>query len=177
MGTFRVIAGGRRSDSRNEREFTKLYQESYSMVYNYVYRRMGGDAAAEDVVAEAYMLAARSFDRFDPTRAKFSTWVLRIAINCMSSHYRREHTSVPLDELPEGVVSEWEEYEDTDSEPDNTELVRKMLAQLDERERKIVIMKYRDEKRNVEIAEELGMNASTVSTILSRAMAKMRSCA
>ena len=36
-------------------------------------------------------------------------------------------------------------------------------------------MKYREGYRNVEIAEKLGMNASTVSTKLFNAIAKMRS--
>lgn len=173
MGSFKVIAGGRGSKARDDREFTQLYLESYGLVYNYVRRRMGGDAAAEDVVSEAYLLAARSFDRFDPSRAKFSTWVLRIAINCMSSYYRSERASVPLDELPEAVVSEWEEYEYSD----DAERLRKLLALLDERELKIVLMKYRDGMRNVDIAAKMDMNSSTVSTILSRAMAKMRAAA
>jgi DNA-directed RNA polymerase specialized sigma24 family protein len=38
-------------------------------------------------------------------------------------------------------------------------------------------MKYYEGKRNVEIADELGINLSTVSTKLSRAVAKMRAAA
>ena len=155
---------------QDEREFTRLYLESYGVVYNYVRRRMAGDAAAEDVVAEAYLLAARSFRRFDPTRAKFSTWVIHIANNCMASYYRREHPSVPLDELPERVFS----VEDVQSEAEDKELVDQLLGVLDERERELVILKYCDDMRNVDIARELGMNASTVSTLLARAVAKMR---
>lgn len=169
MGAFKVVEGGRNSASRDEREFTKLYLESYGQVYNYVRRRMGGDPAAEDVVAEAYLLAARSFHRYDPTRAKFSTWVTRIAINCMVSHYRSERASVSLDEVPETFFSSQE-----DDTLGDRELVDQLLGVLDDREREMVIMKYQEGKRNVDIAEELGMNPSTVSTLLSRAISKMR---
>lgn len=55
-------------------------------MYNYVRVRMGSAYDAEDVVAEAYLKAARSFGSFDPGRAKFSTWVVRIASNCMNDH-------------------------------------------------------------------------------------------
>ena len=152
-----------------EREFTKLYLGSYGIVYNYVRSRMGSDDA-EDVVADAFMLAARSFGSFDPKRAKFSTWVIKIAMNCMASHYRKSHATVDLEEVPEGLFAEQGE-EDT---VDDRELAHQLLGLLDDEERELVLMKYRDGKRNIEIAQELGMNPSTVSTMLSRALAKMR---
>lgn len=173
MGAFRVIVNDRGSSGNDERAFTQLYLESYSLVYNYVYRRMGGSSAAEDVVSEAFLLAARSFSRFDPSRAKFSTWVTRIALNCMASHYRRERELVSLDELPEVFPT----GEDEQAAFDDHDLASRLLAVLDEDERRIVLMKYRDEMRNTEIASELGMNASTVSTVVSRAVAKMRRAA
>ena len=80
---------GRAVDPEREREFERLYRESYGLVYNYVRMRMGGADDAEDVVAEAYLKAARSFGAFDPARAKFSTWVVRIAANCMNDRWRR----------------------------------------------------------------------------------------
>ena len=169
MGRLRLVHGGA-SASRDKEEFTRLYRESYPKVYGYVRRRMEGDAATEDVVAEAYLLAARSFHLFDPKLAQFSTWVTRIAINCMASHYRKERPVAPLDELPESMVS-WEDESDT---VDDRELVARLLGVLDERDRQLVLLKFRDGRRNVEIAEELGMNPSTVSTVLSRAVAKMR---
>lgn len=139
-------------------------------MYGYVRRRMEGDAAAEDIVAEAYLLAARSFHRYDPKLALFSTWVIRIAINCMASHYRKEHPLASLDDLPEWLSSQIDEQ----AVVDDRELVNQLLDELDERDRILVLMKYRDGKRNVEIAEELGMNPSTISTALARALAKMR---
>ena len=173
MGAFRVIVNERGSSKDDERAFTQLYLESYSLVYNYVYRRMGGSSAVEDVVSEAFLLAARSFSRFDPSRAKFSTWVTRIALNCMASHYRRERELVSLDELPEVFPT----GEDEQAAFDDQDLASRLLAVLDEDERRLVLMKYRDEMRNTEIASELGMNASTVSTVVSRAVAKMRRAA
>jgi RNA polymerase sigma-70 factor (ECF subfamily) len=131
---------------------------------------MNGDSATEDVVAEAYLLAARSFKQFDPSRAQFSTWVTRIATNCMVSHYRKERPVVPLDGLMESAISCTDE---TDTVGDQ-ELVARLLAVLDDRGRQVVLMKYRDGMRNVEIASQLEMNSSTVSTILARSISKMR---
>lgn len=156
-----------------EREFEELYKQSYGLVYGYVRARMGNDAAAEDIVAEAYLKAARAFGRFDPSRAKFSTWVVTIARNCMVSHYRHERPTTALEDVPEPLSA----VEGGQETVDDRDLALWLLSMLDDDEREIVLMKFREEMRNVEIAEELGMNPSTVATYVSRAIGKMRACA
>ena len=180
FGESRTERGGRTAILRNrlserdleKREFRRLYQESYSVVYNYVRYRMASDEA-EDIVSEAFMLAARSFRSFDPSRAKFSTWVIKIANNCMNTYYRRERPTVDVDEIAPILVSEGSEEDVIDDRA----LVDRLLGVLDDDERELVVLKFREDMRNVDIAQQLGMNASTVSTLLSRAVAKMRAAA
>lgn len=157
-------------DAANKLEFERLYRESYELVYNYVRYRMADEDAAEDVVSEAYLLAARSFWRFDPKRAKFSTWVIAIATNCMNSYYRKTRPTVMLDDVPEHVVS----VPGGQDEVDNRAVVDALLGVLSAEERELVILKYREGYRNVDIAKKLDMNASTVSTKLASALSKMR---
>ena len=153
-----------------EREFERLYRESYELVYNYVRCRMADDAAAEDVVAEAFHKAARSFGSFDPARAKFSTWVVKIAVNCMNDHYRRLRPTSCIDDIPEGHLA----CPDGTGDLVDRDLADHLLGVLDPAERELVVMKYREGYRNVDIAAEPGMNASTVATKLANALAKMR---
>lgn len=170
MAHLRVIDGGVGSKARRDREFERLYLESYSLVYNYVRIRLGNDHDAEDVVADAYLRAARAFDQYDPSRAKFSTWVTKIAINCMNGFWRKERSVTAIDDIPEGsfaVADETEHLSDRDQ-------VDRLLSVLTPEELELVLMKYRDGKRNVDIAEELGMNPSTVATKLFNAINKMR---
>ena len=147
-----------------------MYLERYPFVYNYVRYRMANDSEAEGIVSEAYLLAARSFERFDPSRAKFSTWVITIAINCMRGYWRKQRPTVDLEEVPQVVFS----VVGDESQVDDRDEVDMLLGVLDEEERELVLMKYRDGKRNVDIADELGMNQSTVSTKLFKAIGKMR---
>lgn len=147
--------------------------QSYGLVYGYVRTRMSDEADAEDVVAEAFYKAARAYGRFDPTRAKFSTWVVTIARNCMISHYRKERPTVCLDDISEPVDTR----SDDPGAVDDRDLALRLLGVLDHEEREIVLMKYREDMSNVQIAAELDMNPSTVATKVSRALAKMRNCA
>lgn len=157
-------------ENAQEREFEQLYLQSYELVYNFVRYRMADDGATEDVVSEAFLSAARAFDRFDPRRSKFSTWVISIAKNCMISYYRKERPTTALEDAPLSAMAVSGEQDNVD----DRQLVDQLLRRLDDDEREIVVMKYREGYRNIEIAEELNMNASTVSTKLSKALAKMR---
>lgn len=165
---LKVLRGGGDDATRS---FERHYRESYQLVYNYVLRRMASREATEDVVADAFLNAARAYDRFDPSRAKFSTWVISIAHNCMRDWWAHHPAIEPIGAVPERV------YVSSDGSVErlgDVDLAERLLRVLDDEERRLVFLKYYEERRNVEIAEELGMNASTVSTKLARAMAKMR---
>lgn len=147
--------------------------DSYGLVYGFVRGRMSSDADAEDVVAEAYLKAARSFASFDPARARFSTWVVAIAKNCMVSHFRKERPATTLDDVPESVAA----VSGGQDAVEDRDLAYRLLSTLDDSERMLVLMKYHDGMRNVDIARELDLNPSTVSTKLAKALAKMREAA
>ena len=163
----------RDAHAAREREFTRLYNESFATVYGYVRARAASDADAQDIVSEAFLNAARSFDAFDPARASFATWVVSIARNCMVSHYRREREHAVLDDVPE---SAFEVAPEQDASLDLM-LVKQLLACLDAEERELIALKYHDGMRNADIAQALGMNPSTVSSKLARALDKMRKLA
>ena len=161
---------GKSSKNDLEREFERLYLESFPTVYGWVRARMASDAEAEDVVADAFMRAARAFPTFDPARAKFSTWVTTIARNCMISYFRKERPTTPIENVPENVLT----VDGGQDEATDLMLVKQLIACLNDEERELVALKYRQGLRNVDIAEQLDINTSTVATKLARALEKMR---
>ena len=50
-----------------------LYRENFQRVYNYAYYRLLDPMMAEDLTSIVFVKAAENFDRFDPSKAKFST--------------------------------------------------------------------------------------------------------
>lgn len=169
----RIIAVKRMSEDRRAREFERLYRESYATVYGWVRVRMSNDADAEDIVADAFLRAARAFGSFDPKRAKFATWVTAIAKNCMATHFRKVRPTAALEDVPEGAFAVDGDYD----EVCDPMVVKQLLACLNDEERELIALKYHEGFRNTEIAQELGINPSTVSTKLARALEKMRVCA
>lgn len=151
--------------------FEQLYRENYDKVYNYVRFAVVDADAAEEIVSETFLRAARAFDHFDPRRAKFSTWAIAIARNCKVDYYRRRHQTQSLDDVSEANVAYNQFIPSVDGD---AALIEKMLATLSDEERELVYLRYYEDLRNVDIAQRLGMNASTVATKLSRALARMR---
>ena len=88
----------------------------------------------------------------------------------MSSYFRTVRPAANLDDVPEAtfaIASEEDAVCDRD-------MVDRLLGVLSPDERELVLLKYQLGMRNVDIAEHLGMNASTVSTKLANALRKMR---
>ena len=132
---------------------------------------------AEDVTSEAFIKAARAFDRYDPERAQFSTWVITIARNVLISNIRKtgkEYTASDAAIDPD-LQSTSDIYPSLEN--DDTETLRQLLLVISEEDRELVRLKFFEGLQNKEIAEVLGINASTVGTKVQRALAKMKAVA
>lgn len=149
-----------------------FFDEYYTRVFNYAYYKTLDYATADEVTSDVFYHVARSYATFDPQRGTLDNWVFRIARNSLYSFFRKQRDTVDLDAVAEGVVS----YEQTFDDPleDREQLVRSMLSLLDDGDREIIYLKFWEELSNKEIAQQLGMNASTVSTRVNRAAMKIR---
>ena len=152
-------------------DLESLYRDHFQRVYNYAYYRLLDHAQAEDVTSAVFMKAVASFDRFDPSKASFGTWILRIAHNALIDHYRTRKADASLEELGAHEPTAEDDYPMLD---DRAERVATLLSFISEEDREIVFLKYHEEKRNTEIARMLDMNPTTVATRLRRALATMR---
>ena len=152
-------------------DFEALYRESFQKVYNYAYYRVLDSVLAEDLTSAVFMKAIESFDRFDPSKAKFSTWVIRIAHNTVIDHYRTRKITAPLEYLGEREPSSEDDYPALD---ERGKEVARLLSFISEDDRELVFLRFYEGKRNIEIAQMLDMNPATVATRLRRALATMR---
>jgi DNA-directed RNA polymerase specialized sigma24 family protein len=76
--------------SRNEPEVFEIVFRRYAdQIQRYVARRIGADAA-DDVVAETFLLAFGQRDRYDLSRASARPWLYGIATNLIGRYRRTE---------------------------------------------------------------------------------------
>ena len=161
--------GRRRLRKEDLGEFFDTY---YKSVFNYVYYKTLNYSTADEVTSDVFFHVARSYESFDPARGSLNDWVFRIARNDLYSYFRRQRETVDIDAVAEGAFATEQDFGDPYDERGSA--VRDMLALLNDEERELFYLKFWEELSNKEIAARLDMNASTVSTKLSRAVGRIR---
>lgn len=125
---------------------------------------------AQDIVSQLW----RSFSRFDG-RARFSTWMYRVAMNVAISFYRSESRRVsktaPLDDSIFEIAAPEEE---PDESPRDLRALHDFIhSELDDLNRALVIL-YFDGNSHETIGEILGISTSNVGTRIGRIKDQLR---
>ena len=155
-----------------QRQFEALLQEHRGIVFKVasVYARGGEDRS--DLAQEIAMQLWRSFGGYDPARAKFSTWMYRVALNVAISHARQIARAEHLEPLDVGHL---DLPGDTDVAQPDDRLVAlyAFIGQLDALNRALILL-YLEDRSYAEIAQVLGISESNVATKINRIKHKLR---
>jgi len=88
--------------------YTGLVNSYKDMIYTVCLRMLRSEADAEEAAQDVFVKVYRSLGSFQ-AKAKFSTWLYRIAYNNCISVIRKKVKMIDLvDEVPEGEVDEME---------------------------------------------------------------------
>ncbi|MDW7682574.1 MAG: sigma-70 family RNA polymerase sigma factor [Bacillota bacterium] len=164
--------------------YDELMQRYEKKVYTLCFRMAGNHNDAEDLAQEAFLKAFRALPSFKG-ESQFSTWLYRIVTNtCLDERRKRARkpVTVSLDkplETGEGemAVTLPGDAPDPLSEALTVELrgeIQKLLMELPEEQRIVLIMRDLQEYTYEEIATVLGIQLGTVKSRLNRARARMR---
>ena len=108
--------------------FAELWTRHSSTAFNMAYRITGNRDDAEDVVQDAWMKAYSHLNMFDG-RAKFSTWLSRIAINSALMFLRKKRAR-PETSMENTDGDTWQQWEIADQTKNTEELYAKHEATL-----------------------------------------------
>ena len=154
-------------------EFEELYHLYYKDVYYFVLKLANyKDDIAEEVTQESFYQAFISLPRFRG-ECSMKTWLCQIAKN---TYYKYLKTHAKENYLEENFHQEQEEeVVSTVVEKKQVTLhIRKVIADLDERSRRIVEYCLFEEKSYKEIGELVGIREATAKVLFSRAKVKIR---
>jgi RNA polymerase sigma-70 factor (ECF subfamily) len=137
---------------------------------------------AQDVVQESFLKAFRKLDQFRET-SRFSTWLIRIALNESFMKVRQIKTTskffvedVPLEieNLP-ADLSQWvPNPEELCSRSELREILRKSLEELNPRLKSVFVLRDIEELSISETAEILSLTPTAVKARLFRARLQLR---
>lgn len=150
-----------------QRQFEALWREHRGIVAKVagVYTR--GVEEQRDLMQEIGVQVWRAFPAYDAGKAKFSTWLYRIALNVAISQLRRlnaQPTQVePLDEGHLATLAA-APYEEPD---ERLVALHGFIDSLDALNRALILL-YLEDKSYAEIAEVLGISTTNVATKINR---------
>lgn len=163
----------RGATDRNE-AFRRLYRVHVRSVYAFFAYSVGRETA-EDLTAVTFERALRALDRYDETKAGERTWLLAIARNALTDHFRREshRSTVSTDEHPV-LLDQLVDDADVIASRASVETLVAWLAALKPRQREVLALRFGADLSTPEIADHLGISEQNVHQLSSRALRALR---
>ena len=153
------------------REYEQLFKQNFERLYYHSLDIVHDEDVARDVVSDVFVNVWRLRETIatDTALSYLYTSVRNRSLDKLR-HYSRH---VPL---IEEVIQELELFSDTDWEEYEAR-IRALKAELDrqpERVRRVLYMRFYEQKSNQEVAEQLGITVDGVKKIIQRSFAQMR---
>ena len=165
--------------------FVEIYEKYFDLVYAYTARRSLNRDEAEDLTAEVFRKALENLPRFKWTGAAFGAWLVRISSNLIADRAKRaarEGGSSPR--VTEGVhtssltarnaSSGAQTQQNVVEDAERSARLFRLVDDLGDDQRRVVIMRFAEEKSIRDIAGELGRSEGAVKQLQLRALQNLR---
>lgn len=167
------------ADQQRQRRFETLLRDHQRIVFKIAAAYASGVHDRDDLAQEIAAQLWRSFGSYDERRAKFSTWMYRVALNVAISHVRAGTRSgaerfQPLDDAHLETIANADPGPHEAVERDERmAALREFIGGLDPLNRALVLL-YLEDRSYAEIADVLGISETNVATKLDRIKQKLR---
>lgn len=176
----------RRLRERDEKAFREVVEVYGDRVFNLTYRMLGNREEAEDLAQEVFIAVFKYIDSFRGD-SKFSTWLYRITANHCKNRIkylarRHDRSRSEYDETySQGGVESGLTAPTVAPRPDKhleglqlERLMQECLAELDEEQRMLIVLRDINELSYSEICEITNLPEGTVKSRLHRTRAVLR---
>lgn len=163
-----LVAVGR-GDRRAARE---LMRRTTPRILGLANRLLNDPVEAEDIVQETFIRVWNAAERWQPGRAKVSTWISRIAINLCYDRMRRRREHL-TDDVPERV-DETPSQEASLVRQQSGNRVAAAVAELPDRQRMALEFVHFQEMSNIEAAKLMEISVEALESLLARGRRKLK---
>lgn len=128
----------------------------------------------EDIAQNAIMKAFLQFEKFDSAKGNFTTWLLTITKNlCFDFMKRKEKTVFKREEMGQysDLIDDGVEMKIVQENQFLT--LEKSLSQLNEKDQKMIVMKYYQNASSRDISKEIQIPEANIPVYMKRAKLKL----
>jgi RNA polymerase sigma-70 factor, ECF subfamily len=148
--------------------FEELYAIHFERVYAFIARRVGERDATEDLTSEVFFKALSNLKQFEWRGVPFGSWLLRIAVNAIVDRAKKHGREITVEDPPElSTQPGLQQVEE------RARLFR-LVDQLPEDQRKVVVLRFAEQKSIREIALQMGKSEGAVKQLQFRGLEKLR---
>lgn len=141
----------------------ELFQRHLGRMRGMLYQLTLNHADADDLTQEVFLRAQRGLAGFGG-RAEFSTWLHRIALNCVRSHWARQtrRPVADIEEVPEPAAPSGERPDRRVAAAEMDGRIRAALEQLSPKLRAAIVLTVLQERPMTEAARIAGCALATL---------------
>ena len=156
----------------SDRAFDELVRRHINFVYSAALRQAGHPHLAEEFTQAAFTILARKADRLK-RHTVLSGWLFNTVRFVAATEFRRAARRKKYEQ--EAVMESLTQTGDPDADWQHiVPLLDECLAQLSEKDRQTILLRFFEQKSFAEIGARLGTNADTATKRANRAVEKLR---
>lgn len=161
-----------------QRAYQALVDRYFDAIARYSFRLLGNRAEVEDIAQETFLRMWTQANRWEPNKAKLTTWLHRIAHNLCVDHLRK-HSRVELrgdqgDNVEQGLSNLAGEQDTARVENESIASLNRAIRQLPENQRSALALCHYQSFSNKEAADIMGLSVRALESLLSRAKRSLR---
>ena len=160
-----------------------LVKRHKERIYTFIISKVRNQELAEDIFQDVFFKVIKSLQKGKYNEeGKFLPWVMRIAHNLVIDHFRKAKRMPILGKLKSDddfdifdIISNGEQTSEyTMMEGEKHEQLKKMVQELPEEQRQVLIMRHYEELSFKEIAEKTGVSINTALGRMRYALINLR---
>jgi RNA polymerase sigma-70 factor (ECF subfamily) len=164
-----------RARTGDQQALADIYDWYMPRVYRYVVARVGNPAEAEDLTEEVFLKMLGAIGDFRWREVPFSSWIFRIAHNCVATHYRRSAQRGGIaSELSEDIVDGRPDMAMAVEERITMDEVRRASQMLPDAQREVIALRFAVGLSIADTAKALGKREGNVKALQHKAVAKLQ---
>ena len=150
----------------NKSALNSLLKDNFDILKGYTVKMVGDPHLAQDIIQDTMLKAVLNINKFEP-RAKFSTWLIKIATNVYRDYLRKNKF---FELIEESVADKGKQVEDIVISNYEYKEIMKIILKLPYEKRAVFILKHYYGYKYEEISEIIGCPLGTVRSRLHNAV-------
>lgn len=157
--------------------YQAIVKQHLNSISHYAFRILGNQKDTEDITQETFLKLWINAEKWQPGKAKLSTWLHRITHNLCIDYLRKHGNTQTQDHVEEEQEnqSDWQDrHEASEDRNQQEQLLRNAISNLPENQRNALVLRHYSGFSNKEAADIMDVSVKALESAIARAKRTLR---